>query len=76
MRLQKLVPLAAIDIDRRPLNPKTLALVDFIRAGGMVPAIHAQRDELGRWKIKDGRHRFVAFKLLGKPSILVRYWVR
>lgn len=52
-----------------PLNPTTLALIDYLRKGGSVPPIRLAIDKNGQARIKDGRHRYLAFKMLGRKTI-------
>lgn len=72
MRVQALIPVRQIKMDRSPLNTKTLSLVDFLRSGGTVPPIHVQLKN-GSFYIRNGRHRVTAFKLLGRQLIDARY---
>lgn len=58
-------------VDRIPLNQRSLALVRHLEAGGSVPPIHVERHD-GCWWVLDGRHRFVAHKLLGRSHIWVK----
>lgn len=53
------------------MNPKTLALIDYLRSGyaGPMPPIHVQPDGLGQYRILDGRHRVLAYKMIGKTEI-------
>lgn len=97
-RVTKWLPLSAIRIDRMPLNPSTLRLVDFLRNGGEVKPIQVQKvwegwcDKLGycpgydvlckekhlghyEYHIRDGRHRWLAYKLLGRDKIEVTFGV-
>lgn len=74
MRRKEHLPLCSIKIDREPIGPKTLALVDFLRNGGTVPPIHVML-EAGVYRIRDGRHRCLAYKLLGRTTIEARYGV-
>lgn len=55
--------------DKLPINPTVLSLVDFLRSGGKVPPIHLQKGSEGGYKLRDGRHRVAAFKLLGLKTI-------
>jgi ParB-like chromosome segregation protein Spo0J len=74
-QIHRKLPISAIELDRTlPVNPRTLALVDYLRSGGRVPEIHVERYE-GGYRIRDGRHRITAYKLLGWPQIDVRYGV-
>jgi ParB-like chromosome segregation protein Spo0J len=65
-----------IDIDRWPLEPRTLGLVAHFQAGGTVPPIRLVRQPStpGRFRILDGRHRLLATKLVGRRTITARYW--
>lgn len=56
-------------MDRYPLNPSTLDLIDYLRSGGSVPPIKVKRLPTGNYEIRDGRHRITAYKLLGKTHI-------
>lgn len=73
MRVERLVDISLIVVDRHPINPTTLALVDFIRAGGDVPPVKLQMTG-SRFKLKDGRHRVAAYKLLGLTKIKAKYF--
>lgn len=73
MRIVGLIPITNIAIDKYPVGLKTLLLVDFMRQGGGVPPIKVQPDGAGGYTIKDGRHRVLAHKLLGKQLILARF---
>jgi hypothetical protein len=76
MRVTKELSLGNLVVDRYPLNPTTLRLVDFLRSGGDVPPIHVQPLPDGRYKVLDGRHRTLAFKLLGRGVITATYGLR
>lgn len=54
---------------RIPLGPQVLAIVDHLRANGTVPPIKVECEGGGNLRIKDGRHRVAAYKLLGRTSI-------
>ena len=75
MRVERLVDISLIVVDRHPINPSTLALVDFIRAGGEIPPVKLQMNG-GGFKLKDGRHRVAAYKLLGIQKIKAKYFDR
>ena len=70
----KLVNICNISIDKHPLNPTTLNLIDFIRVYGIsnLPPIRVKMSDDGVYIIKDGRHRVTAFKLLGIKEILAK----
>lgn len=73
MRVTKKIPVAAIKMDRHPLNQSMIGLLDHMRSGGSVPPIHVARMPSGRYLIKDGRHRVTAHKLLGIKTITAKY---
>lgn len=56
-------------MDRWPICPRTLNLIDYIRNGGGVPAIKVVKKSTGGYIIKDGRHRVLAHKMLGIKQI-------
>jgi ParB-like chromosome segregation protein Spo0J len=66
------IKIESIKWDKLPINPSVLRLVDFIRSGGEIPPIHLQRSSQGGYKLKDGRHRVSAYKLLGIKTIKSR----
>jgi uncharacterized ParB-like nuclease family protein len=76
MRVTKAIKLGNLVVDRWPLNPTTLALVDYLKGGGQVPPIHVQPQDNGTYKVLDGRHRALAYKLLGRDTIDCTYGVR
>jgi uncharacterized ParB-like nuclease family protein len=57
-----------IVLDRTPFN-KVLELVRHLESGGTVPPIHVELGANGQWHILDGRHRVMAFRLLGRQTI-------
>ncbi len=73
MRVTKLVPIRNIVMDRYPINPSTLSLIQHLEGGGTVPPIKIYRLASGQFQIKDGRHRITAFKLLGRENIKAVY---
>lgn len=74
MRVRKLIPISNIIIDREPIGPQTFELAKFLESGGEVPPIHVEPTATGQYKIRDGRHRVLAFKLLGREQILAKYF--
>ena len=74
MRVIRELPISAIKMDRWP-SQRVLGLVDYLRSGGTVPPIHVQVCG-SRYRILDGRHRMMAFKLLGRDKIMARYGIR
>lgn len=73
MRETRSVSISLIDMDSHPLNPSTLALVYHLSSGLSVPPIRLARVGGGRFKIRDGRHRVTAHKLLGRKVILASF---
>lgn len=51
-----------------PLNRAVLALVDYMRQGGVPPPIHVVWIN-GFYRVVDGRHRWTAHQLLGHQTI-------
>lgn len=75
MRILRLLSLSNIVCDRLPIGPRTLALAKHLESGGSVPPIHVKPIGDGTYNILDGRHRFLAFKLLGRTEIEVKYGI-
>lgn len=73
MRVTKYIPVFQIDMDSYPMNPSTLSLIDYIREGNEVNAIEVSSLSNGRFRIKDGRHRVLAYKMLGLNRIKANY---
>ena len=73
MRIEKEVSINLIDIDRVPLGNRTLQYACYMERGDVFPPIHLQSLVNGRFRLLDGRHRFVACKLLDKVKILSRF---
>jgi len=85
MRFTRSLPLASIWVDRLPTKG-VLELVEYLKAGGEVPPIHVlhpmyaglydfKRPPQGAYGVLDGRHRVMAFKLLGRTHIPARYGI-
>jgi len=72
MRETGFVNISGIQYDELPMNPEVLDLVFFISSGGEIPPVKLQKTKTG-WKLKDGRHRLAAYKLLGKEKIFAKY---
>jgi ParB-like chromosome segregation protein Spo0J len=73
MRIEKEIYIQHIVIDHLPMNPSTLNLIDHLRNGGKIPAIKVARLPDGKYLIRDGRHRLLAYLLLGRKKIKARY---
>lgn len=72
MKTTGFVNISGILYDKLPMNRDVLDIVFFIMSGNEVPAIKLQKTQNG-WKLKDGRHRLAAYKLLGKQTILASF---
>jgi ParB-like chromosome segregation protein Spo0J len=75
MRIIKDHSINGVKADRIPITPRTLDLIEFLRKGGTVPPIHVTPKH-GYYSILDGRHRYTAFRLLGRKTIKIKYGVR
>ena len=75
MKRYNYVDLQLVRIDRYelPLNRKVWELARFIENGGTVPPVRVTKSGLGGWRLVDGRHRYVAYKLLGLKKINIQY---
>lgn len=73
VRRSCLVDIGLIRMDRYPMNPSTLSLIDHLREGGEVPAIKIAKHPKGGYIIRDGRHRVLAHKLLGRTKIKAKF---
>lgn len=83
MRVEQEISVHLIDIDRIPLDKKTLGFANAlagISSCGLVkakfPAIKVAKLRYGRYEIRDGRHRWAAHKLLGQKKILAKFSLR
>ena len=79
MREYREIPIAQIAVDRIPLNPTGLACACAVRQGIPMPPIKVVQTRSGNYRIKDGRHRYLAYKLNGKAKIYAqvskeKYW--
>jgi len=73
MRRDEFIYVALIKMDRYPMNLSTLRLIDYLRKGGKVPAIKVAKLQNGKYIIRDGRHRVLAYKMLEIPKIRARF---
>lgn len=73
MRIIKEISIQQIDVDNYSISKETLDIVDYIRSGGEIPEIKVINLDSGRFKLKDGRHRITAYKLLGKQKIKAKF---
>lgn len=74
MKLIKQIPINQIVVDKLPINLSTLSLIDYIRNNPniILPPITVQLLTDGKYKLKDGRHRYLAFKMLQIPNIIAK----
>jgi len=64
------VPVSLIDCNNLPINKKTLIFALEMKIGGVIfPPVKLERIASGRYKLRDGRHRFSAHKLLERNTI-------
>lgn len=70
MRITTPIKVSQLVVDRQAIGPATYALAKHLEAGGTVPPIHVQYVGNGFYKVLQGRHRTLAFKLLGRDTIL------
>lgn len=73
MRIIKYIDISQIIIDHYPMNPSTLALIEYLVVGGKIPPIKVTRLQNGRFQIRNGRHRILAYKLLGLKKIQAKF---
>jgi hypothetical protein len=75
MRVTRDLPLSAINLDRMPFD-RVLEFVASFRNGVVCKPIHVKLDPAtGVFRVLDGRHRFMAAKLLGWETIPAQYGV-
>jgi hypothetical protein len=60
-------------VDRIPLNRITLEYANSLKDGCVFPPVELQKLNGGRYLLKDGRHRYVAHKLVGYVTIRGRF---
>ena len=73
VRRSDLFDISLIKVDRYPMNIKTLNLIDYIRNGGEIPPIKVVKLPKGGYMIKDGRHRLLAYRMLGLSKIKAKF---
>jgi len=80
LRVEKEISLNLIDMDRIPLDEKTLEFANIIAgtytyglAKGSFPPIKVAKLRTGRYVIRDGWHRWATHKLLGREKILAKF---
>ena len=73
IRRSCMIDVGLVRMDRYPMNPSTLSLIDYLREGGEVPAIKVAKHPKGGYIIRDGRHRVLAHKMLGRKKIKAKF---
>lgn len=80
MRVKQEISVNLINMDRIPLDKKTFSFANCLNRRLFIPpyscgfpAIRVAKRKNGRYDIKDGRHRWVAHKLLGREKILAKF---
>lgn len=74
MRVIEEIPVHLIKVNRFSITTETLSIVDHIRNGGELPPIRVEHFKDGTYKLKDGRHRITAYKLLGLSKIKAKFF--
>lgn len=63
------IDLSLIDCDRLPLNEDGFKTAQLVHGFIPIPPVKLITIEGGRYRLQDGRHRFLAFKLNGQEKI-------
>ena len=67
------IPVALIDSTNIPINKKALIFALEMKVGNSIfPPVKVERTSNGRFKLRDGRHRLAAHKLLERGTIRAR----
>lgn len=78
MRTTKLINIKNIKVDNHSISPQTFDLAFKIKTCIIdiddLPPIKLQCIGNGSYKLRDGRHRITAFKLLGKTHIKSKFY--
>jgi hypothetical protein len=72
-RTIKMIPICQIDIDRLPIGRVSLGYANNVCSGSHFPPIKVARLNNGRYKILDGRHRYLAHMLNDKKYIKAKF---
>tara|TARA_Y100000310_G_scaffold71589_1_gene67459 strand:+ start:949 stop:1212 length:264 start_codon:yes stop_codon:yes gene_type:complete len=75
-KITKQINLNQIEIDRLPLNSTGLDTTHALINGIEMPPIKIQNLGKGRFRIKDGRHRYLAHMLTNQKTILAKFSTR
>ena len=67
------IPVAAISMDRIPLDSKVIMFAMALINGARFPPIRVARRESGGFEIRDGRHRWVAYRMTHRGKIPARF---
>lgn len=70
MKVVKRIPVGGVIMDKWPINESGLATTMAVSAGRPMPPIKVRSIGNGQYVILDGRHRTLAYKLLGRKTIL------
>jgi hypothetical protein len=73
MKVIKRIRLSTIDIDRIPIGRKTFNYATLMSRGIKFPPIRVAKKKNGRFKILDGRHRWLANNLNDNEFILAKF---
>ena len=73
MRITKTIPTHLIDIDRMPIHTKTLQYAICMQQGDVFPPVKLAKLSNGRYKLMDGRHRYLATRLNDRRLILGKF---
>lgn len=75
MRVKEWINVCNIVTGKLPINPTTLTLIDYIRKHGIedLPPIKVVKKG-GDYILRDGRHRYTAYKLLGIEKIFATFY--
>lgn len=65
----KWINMSNIQCDSIPMNPAGFATAQLVRGQVPVPPISVAKMDNGNYRVQDGRHRYLAFKLNGLEMI-------
>lgn len=74
MRVIAKVDIKDIQYDKLPSTESVKDLCRHIRFGGTIPPVKLTVLDNGKFKLKDGRHRILAHKLLGLNQIKAKFY--
>lgn len=76
MRIIKQIPVDLIEIDRIPLGTRSLKYANSLMSGSIFPPIKVAKLKSGRYRMIDGRHRFLAHKMCEMKNIKAKFSTR